>query len=191
MHKVQFYVPLAFTGLGVPVELQCRSTVTWTGCVAAVALEDGHVLPTSTWQTLPSSVPSAWALQTHRSEPMRLCGRESSSASCKSVTYSTFGMNYSHVCGRVIGYQSGGPDAFANAACQTIEGILCGWECPWHMGLLDQGNTPGPLLLDITENNPSALSTLVMSMCWPCYSTVTMSPPLWEMTTFVRVGTPT
>ena len=30
------------------MELQCRSTVTGTGCVAAVALEGGHVLPTST-----------------------------------------------------------------------------------------------------------------------------------------------
>ena len=39
---------LAFTGLGVPVEVQCRSTVTWTGCAAATALEGGHVLPTST-----------------------------------------------------------------------------------------------------------------------------------------------
>ena len=58
--------------------------------------------------------PSAWTLQTHSSESMRLCGRESSSASCKSVTYSTFGMNYSHVCGRVRGYQISTPDAFQN-----------------------------------------------------------------------------
>ena len=49
--------------------------------------------------------PSAWTLQTRSSEPRRLCGRGSSSASCESVTYNTFGMNYSHVCGRVIGYQ--------------------------------------------------------------------------------------
>ena len=38
------------------------------------------------------------------------------------VMYSTFGMNYSHVCGRVIGYQSGVPDAFRNQRSQTIEG---------------------------------------------------------------------
>ena len=30
------------------VTLQCRCTVTWTGCVAATAPEAGHVLPTST-----------------------------------------------------------------------------------------------------------------------------------------------
>ena len=66
--------------------------------------------------------PSAWTLQTSSSESRRLCGRESSSASCKSVTYSTFGMSYSHVCGRVIGYQYGVPDAFWNQRFQTLEG---------------------------------------------------------------------
>ena len=40
--------PLVTTGSGAPVGLLCRSTVTWTECVAAMALEDGHVLPIST-----------------------------------------------------------------------------------------------------------------------------------------------
>ena len=35
-------------GLEVPMGVQCRSTVTWTECVAAIPLEGGHVLPTST-----------------------------------------------------------------------------------------------------------------------------------------------
>ena len=67
--------------------------------------------------------PSTLPLQTRGSEPRRLCGRTSSSgASCDSVTYSTFGVNYTRVCGRVIGYQSGTPDAFRNQRSQTIEG---------------------------------------------------------------------
>ena len=37
-------------GLEVPMGLHCRCTGTWTGCVAAMPLEGGHVLPTSTWQ---------------------------------------------------------------------------------------------------------------------------------------------
>ena len=41
-------VPLATTGSGAPMGLQCRSTVIWTECVAAITLEDGHVLPTLT-----------------------------------------------------------------------------------------------------------------------------------------------
>ena len=66
--------------------------------------------------------PSAWTLQTRSSEPRRLCGKRSSGASCESVVYSTFGINYSHVCGRVIAYQYGSPDAFHESASQTIEG---------------------------------------------------------------------
>ena len=68
--------------------------------------------------------PSAWTLQTHSSEPRRLCGRSSSGASCESVTYSTFGINYSHVCGRVIAYQRSTVDAFNffGPVPQSIEG---------------------------------------------------------------------
>ena len=65
--------------------------------------------------------PSAWTLQTRSSEPRRLCGRNSSVHGCDSVTYSTFGINYSHVCGRVIGYQYYSTDAFGPGS-QTIEG---------------------------------------------------------------------
>ena len=44
---------------------------------------------------------------------VRACGRqESSSASCNSVIFSTNGMEYSQVCGRIIGYQYGSPQAF-------------------------------------------------------------------------------
>ena len=43
---------------------------------------------------------------------VRACGRQVSSVgSCDSVTFSTNGMSYSRVCGRVIGYQYGSPDA--------------------------------------------------------------------------------
>ena len=43
---------------------------------------------------------------------VRGCGRHlSTSASCDSVTFSTNGISYSQVCGRVIGYQWGSPDA--------------------------------------------------------------------------------
>lgn len=41
-----------------------------------------------------------------------LCGRGLSSPGCSSVYYSTFGVPYSMVCGRVIGYQFSTPNAF-------------------------------------------------------------------------------
>ena len=43
---------------------------------------------------------------------VRACGRQTSSdASCDSVTFSTNGISYSKVCGRVIGYQYASPEA--------------------------------------------------------------------------------
>ena len=71
-----------------------------------------------------------WTLQTRSSELRRLCGRGSSGASCDSVTYSTFGMNYRHVCGRVIAYQHRTTDAFHffGQVPQTIATMLTG--CP-------------------------------------------------------------
>lgn len=41
-----------------------------------------------------------------------LCGRGQVSPGCSSVYYSTFGISYSIVCGRVIGYQFSTPNAF-------------------------------------------------------------------------------
>ena len=47
------------------------------------------------------------------SSPVRTCGRRStSSASCDSATFSVNGAQYNRVCGRVIAYQIGSPDAF-------------------------------------------------------------------------------
>ena len=43
--------------------------------------------------------------------PTRLCGRRTD-RDCDSVTFSTNGVQYQQVCGRVRGYQFGSPDAF-------------------------------------------------------------------------------
>ena len=52
--------------------------------------------------------PSNW---TEITEPKRTCGRMTDN-SCNSVTFGTGGIQYSSVCGRVIGYQYGVPLAF-------------------------------------------------------------------------------
>ena len=99
--------------------------------------------------------PSTLTLQTRGSEPRRLCGRTSSSGgSCDSVTYSTFGVNYSHVCGRVIGYQSGVPDAFANPS-QTIEGYYVDGISLTH-GPPGSRQHIWTFAAGIVENNPSS-----------------------------------
>ena len=51
---------------------------------------------------------------------VRACGRQTSSgASCDSVTFSTNGVSYSQVCGRVIGYQYATPDSIRST--QSID----------------------------------------------------------------------
>ena len=56
--------------------------------------------------------PSVWQEIT---TPHRVCGRRSiiaSVGSCEGLTYSTGSEQYDQVCGRIIGYQIGSPDAF-------------------------------------------------------------------------------
>ena len=48
------------------------------------------------------------------SEQVRTCGRPTSEvANCPGVHFSARSLQYSKVCGRVVGYQDGSPDAFA------------------------------------------------------------------------------
>ena len=53
--------------------------------------------------------PSVWQEIT---TPHRVCGRRSTSASCEGLTYSTGSEQYDQVCGRIIGYEIGSPDAY-------------------------------------------------------------------------------
>ena len=52
--------------------------------------------------------PSSWSLIT---TPVRGCSR-STNLGCDSVTFTSSGLSYSRVCGRVISYQDNSPDAF-------------------------------------------------------------------------------
>ena len=46
------------------------------------------------------------------SSPKRACGRSVDGLACNSVTFTTYGLQYQKVCGRLLGYQVGHPDAF-------------------------------------------------------------------------------
>ena len=65
--------------------------------------------------------PPAWELIT---TPRRSCARPSSAASrtCNSAMFPAQGIQYSQVCGRVIGYQFGEPEAFRSSGRRTIDG---------------------------------------------------------------------
>ncbi len=56
--------------------------------------------------------PSNWTLIT---TPVRGCGRTNNQRVCDSVTYPVHGLNYSHVCGRILAYQKGLTSAFYNS----------------------------------------------------------------------------
>ena len=45
--------------------------------------------------------------------PKRLCTRDASGSGCTSIKFTTHGVLYSRVCGKVIGYQHEIPDAFS------------------------------------------------------------------------------
>ena len=76
----------------------CDGPSTWTP-VAFLNMSDPNQVCPSNWITI--------------SSPVRTCGRgRTSRRGCNSVFYSTFGLTYSRVCGRIIGYQDATTDAF-------------------------------------------------------------------------------
>ena len=121
----------------------CNSTEGWT-CVAYLNMTD----PTQ-------QCPSAWTLQTRSSEPRRLCGRNSSFRGCDSLTYSTFGINYSKVCGRMTAYENYTTDAFQNSGSQTIEGYFVDGVTLTH-GPPGSRQHIWTFAAGIVENNPSS-----------------------------------
>ena len=76
----------------------CDGPSGWTR-VAFLNMSDPNQVCPSNWTTIAS--------------PVRTCGMgKISGRCCNSVFYSTFRMTYTRVCGRIIAYQHGIPDAF-------------------------------------------------------------------------------
>ena len=75
--------------------------------------------------------PSVWQEIT---TPHRVCGRRSTRASCEGLTYSTGSEQYDQVCGRIIGYQIGTPDAFPGSSLSIdtyyIDGVSVTFGSP-------------------------------------------------------------
>ena len=61
--------------------------------------------------------PSVWQEIT---TPHRVCGRRLTSSACEGLTYSTGSQQYDQVCGRIISYMIGHPDAF-NSGSSSID----------------------------------------------------------------------
>jgi len=101
-------------------------------------------------------------LQLSYTNPVRLCGR--STGGCDSVTFTTYGIQYRQVCGRVRGYQFGSPDAF-NVICPApctidnhyVEGVIIthGREHIWTYAAGHDGNQVHPSSCPCTGNGAS------------------------------------
>ena len=86
-------------------------------------------------------------------QPKRLCGKSTSGSGCDSVNYSTSGLQYNKVCGRVVGYQFKSTDGFLASFCTNcdinkayVDGISITYGSPrkhiWTLaaGLYETGN---------------------------------------------------
>ena len=56
--------------------------------------------------------PDGFKLINRTEPPLRTCGRHGHSDACVSTTFFVHGIEYSHVCGRIVGYQFGSPSGF-------------------------------------------------------------------------------
>ena len=64
--------------------------------------------------------PDIFKLISRTEPPLRTCGRPDNFQGCVSIPFPSNGIEYSHVCGKIIGYQVGTPEAF-NDQSETID----------------------------------------------------------------------
>ena len=63
--------------------------------------------------------PPGTMLRTFQSGSKHLCGKGITSGGCSSSMFSTHGIKYNQVCGRIIAYQDKTPDAFRGQQLST------------------------------------------------------------------------
>ncbi len=92
---------------GSPVQVYCDMNRTSCSCNTA----GGWMRVANLDMTDPNqNCPEGLRLVTRTEPPLHTCGREG--PGCTSTTYSTYGVEYSKVCGRIIAYQNNTLDAF-------------------------------------------------------------------------------
>ena len=113
--------------------------------------------------------PSAW--REYNTSGVRACGRPySTEGSCSSSTYATDSIQYSRVCGQVIGYQVASPDAFNIQPNSTRNNINMDGIIITQLGV--QQYQMWRFVAGVTENS----SLHVNSNC-PCSPTSGWKPP--------------
>ena len=103
VHLLKTQLP---TGPSTVAEYSCSGSTGWRR-VAYLNMSDTSQQCPSVWREITT--------------PYRVCGRRSSSAgSCEGLTYSTGSEQYEQVCGRIVGYQVGDPEAFFRSSGRSI-----------------------------------------------------------------------
>ena len=96
-------------GIISPVQVYCDTNRTSCSCNTT----GGWMRVANLDMTDPNqNCPAGFRLVNRTSAPLRTCGKSEDVPGCVSTTFQTYGVEYSHVCGRVIGFQDGTPDAF-------------------------------------------------------------------------------
>ena len=93
---------------------------------------------------------------------VRACGRQTmTSAGCNSATFSVLGMEYQHVCGRIIGWQIGNPHGFYGNKVQGqgidgyyIDGISITYGGPTRQHIWSLVGTPSETFMRSTDLCP-------------------------------------
>ena len=83
-----------------PRNCSCNTTGGWTR-VANLDMTDPS-----------QQCPDGLTLLNRTTAPLRTCGRTYNFRGCESATFPVHGIEYSHVCGKLLGYQDRTPDAF-------------------------------------------------------------------------------
>ena len=131
-----------------------------------------------------------FAFRLYQSGGVRACGRPvTNSASCASVTYPSNGISYSQICGRVVGYQWGGPDAGRSSETLNsyyVDGVSITRGSPrqhvWSL-MADNGDRHCPCNVHNSNSPQSFIGNHYFceagaTIC--CSATLHTSDPLWD-----------
>ena len=117
--------------------------------------------------------------------PKRLCAMNINVGGCSSTTVSLHGVEYTHVCGKIIGYQQKTPDAFAFYAGNRrltiddnyVDGII-----------LTHGHNPRKHIWTFVAAVDEVQNALNVCPCTNIHNRVTIPIPMWGVTTSVTLA---
>ena len=91
------------------IHAYCDTSVRNCSCIASV----GWMRVANLDMTDPTQqCPDEFKLINRTEPPLRTCGRPNGTYGCVSTTFRAHGIEYSRVCGRIVGYQIGSPSGF-------------------------------------------------------------------------------